>query len=157
MRAAAVALLLACVSSGGASGAMARHGSRDDDGAAGTTRSGRTTATSAWLPAPTPPSQLPAKADGWLAWLDSRLPPEARTAALLKAMNHTEKTHLLHGGHKTNCTEGSEMELRTCYAGFIPANERLKIPSLRLEDGPSGVADHAVNVTKWPGDFSHRR
>jgi beta-glucosidase len=37
------------------------------------------------------------------------------------------------------------------YVGFIPANSRLGIPALRLEDGPSGVADHATNVTKWPG------
>ena len=39
------------------------------------------------------------------------------------------------------------------YVGYIPANPRLGIPALRLEDGPSGVADHATKVTKWPGDL----
>ena len=90
-----------------------------------------------------------------MPWLDSSRSPESRTAAILKVMNFSEKAHMLHGGQKgsQNCTEGSQTELRTCYVGFIPANNRLKIPSLRLEDGPSGVADHTVNVTKWPGDL----
>jgi beta-glucosidase len=39
----------------------------------------------------------------------------------------------------------------TQYVGFIPANPRLGIPALRLEDGPSGVADTASGATKWPG------
>lgn len=36
------------------------------------------------------------------------------------------------------------------FTGFIPANTRLGIPSLRLADGPSGVGNGSVGVTQWP-------
>ena len=40
------------------------------------------------------------------------------------------------------------------YVGCIPAQPRLGIPALHLEDGPSGVADHAAGVTAWPGGLA---
>ena len=40
------------------------------------------------------------------------------------------------------------------YVGCIPPLPRLNIPPLHLEDGPSGVADHAVGVTAWPGGLA---
>ena len=86
-------------------------------------------------------------------WRDATLPPDERARSLLGHMNFTEKTLLLHGdtAAQTGCSRGGMDP--SCYVGYIAANERLGIPALRLEDGPSGVADHAVNVTKWPGDL----
>jgi len=36
------------------------------------------------------------------------------------------------------------------YVGNVPANTRLNIPALTLEDGPQGVADGVTGVTCWP-------
>eukprot|EP01089_Gocevia_fonbrunei_P021564 TRINITY_DN8424_c0_g1_i1.p1 TRINITY_DN8424_c0_g1~~TRINITY_DN8424_c0_g1_i1.p1 ORF type:complete len:698 (+),score=183.89 TRINITY_DN8424_c0_g1_i1:187-2094(+) len=38
----------------------------------------------------------------------------------------------------------------TPYVGNVPANYRLHIPSLSLEDGPQGVGDGTKLVTAWP-------
>lgn len=44
-------------------------------------------------------------------------------------MSFLDKYNLIHGG-TTNF-----------YVGNVPKNRRLKIPAIRLEDGPQGVAD----------------
>jgi beta-glucosidase len=36
------------------------------------------------------------------------------------------------------------------YVGDVPANTRLNIPPINLEDGPQGVADGVSEVTAWP-------
>ena len=61
-------------------------------------------------------------------WMDTAAPPEARAAALLAAMNTTERLVLLQG------TPGAGI-------GNTAAIHRLGVPALHLEDGPNGVAD----------------
>ncbi|KAJ4457843.1 putative Thermostable beta-glucosidase B [Paratrimastix pyriformis] len=36
------------------------------------------------------------------------------------------------------------------YAGVVPANNRLGIPAIHLQDGPQGVGDNVEEVTCWP-------
>ena len=69
-------------------------------------------------------------------WMNTALSPAERANLLLAAMTQTEKLAMLHGGG--NCG----------YAGCIPANTRLGIPALRLQDGPVGVGDGATGVTQ---------
>jgi beta-glucosidase len=40
------------------------------------------------------------------------------------------------------------------YVGNVPANTRLKIPAINLEDGPQGVADGVKEVTCWPSSLA---
>lgn len=54
-------------------------------------------------------------------------------------MTLDEKLTYAHGTGKTNP-----------YVGMVPANTRLNVPPLNLEDGPQGVADGAGDVTAWP-------
>ncbi len=70
-------------------------------------------------------------------WLDTALTPDQRADALLAQMTLAEKITMLHGAG------GS-------YVGDIPANTRLGIPALNLEDGPAGVADGMSGVTVFP-------
>lgn len=52
-------------------------------------------------------------------------------------MNLTEKLNMVHGWGGP-------------YVGDVPANSRLNIPRLTLEDGPQGVADGVTSVTgEW--------
>ena len=53
-------------------------------------------------------------------------------------MTLDEKIALLHGA------PGS------FYVGYVPANTRLGIPELTVEDGPAGVADGMTGVTQLP-------
>lgn len=71
-------------------------------------------------------------------WMNTALSPADRATALLAAMTQTEKLAMLHGGG--NCG----------YAGCVPADTRLGIPALRLQDGPLGVGDGATGVTQLP-------
>jgi beta-glucosidase len=71
-------------------------------------------------------------------WMNTALSPADRATALLAAMTPAEKLAMLHGGG--NCG----------YAGCVPANTRLGIPALRLQDGPLGVGDGATGVTQLP-------
>ena len=57
--------------------------------------------------------------------LDSTASPSARAALLIKAMNATEKIHML-GGNGTMFP----------YVGAVTGNKRLGIPDLFLNDGP---------------------
>ncbi len=71
------------------------------------------------------------------AWMNPALTPDQRADALIAQMTLSEKLALLSG------VSGS-------YVGNIPANTRLGIPALGLEDGPAGVADGMTQVTAFP-------
>jgi hypothetical protein len=40
------------------------------------------------------------------------------------------------------------------YVGNVPANARLGLPPINLEDGPQGVADGLANITGWPSQLT---
>jgi beta-glucosidase len=69
-------------------------------------------------------------------WMNTALAPADRAALLLAAMTQAEKLTMMHGGGSCG------------YAGCVPANTRLGIPALRLQDGPVGVGDGATGVTQ---------
>jgi beta-glucosidase len=69
-------------------------------------------------------------------WMNTALSPTDRAALLLAAMTSDEKLTMLHGGPACG------------YAGCIPANTRLGIPALHLQDGPAGVGDGIGGVTQ---------
>ncbi|WP_376796432.1 glycoside hydrolase family 3 C-terminal domain-containing protein [Thermogemmatispora sp.] len=71
-------------------------------------------------------------------WMNRALSPDRRADLLLAQMTLDEKIAMLHGW-----SGGS-------YVGYIPANARLGIPALGLEDGPAGVADGMTGVTAFP-------
>jgi hypothetical protein len=74
-------------------------------------------------------------------WMDRALAPAARAALLAAQMTLDEKIAMVHG-------PGFQMDAG--FAGTIPGNERLGIPSLRLADGPNGVGNGSTGVTAFP-------
>lgn len=70
-------------------------------------------------------------------WMNTALTPDQRADQLLAQMTLAEKIAMLHGAGGP-------------YVGNIPANTRLGIPALWLEDGPAGVADGMSGVTAFP-------
>jgi beta-glucosidase len=74
-------------------------------------------------------------------WMDKALQPDARARALLAQMTLDEKIAMVHG---------PGFQLNAGFAGQVPGNERLGIPSLRLADGPNGVGNGAKGVTAFP-------
>jgi hypothetical protein len=61
-------------------------------------------------------------------WMNVDVSPEDRAAALISEMTLPEKLVMLSG--KPNDLDGDVI-----YVGFVPGNERLGIPELRLNDG----------------------
>lgn len=81
--------------------------------------------------------QLPAQ-----TWTNTALTAEQRADALLAAMTLGEKAALLNGAG------GS-------YVGNLPANSRLGIPSLNLQDGPAGFRNPAAgDTTAFPAPIT---
>jgi beta-glucosidase len=78
------------------------------------------------------------RSDNGRPWMNTSLSPDQRADLLIAQMTLDEKIALLHGA------PGSD------YVGYIPANTRLGIPALYLEDGPAGVADGMTGVTQLP-------
>jgi beta-glucosidase len=72
----------------------------------------------------------------WVA--ATQLSPDRRAAMVLARMTLDDKIEEVHG------VTGQ------AYVGDIPANARLCIPELKLEDGPAGVADGMTGVTQLP-------
>src|SRR5262249_41755351 len=71
-------------------------------------------------------------------WMTTWRSPNQRADLLIAQMTLDEKIALLHGA------PGS------AYVGYVPANTRLGIPALYLEDGPAGVGDGMTGVTQLP-------
>lgn len=74
------------------------------------------------------------------AWMNKELSPSERAAAILAEMTLDEKILMLHG------TDNQP------YTGGVPANDRLGIPALKLNDGPQGYRDdtNVGTTTAWP-------
>jgi len=78
----------------------------------------------------TVPGTAPATADTASAacpWVGSKAPVDTRVGQVLAQMTEDEKIAMVHGA------AGS------AYTGYIPADARLCIPQLKLQDGPVGV------------------
>ena len=77
--------------------------------------------------------------EGGRPWMHDQLPPMQRAQLLLASMTLIDKTHLMHGptggGDNGNCREPS-WPAGVGYTGCVPANPRLSIPALKLNDGP---------------------
>jgi beta-glucosidase len=85
---------------------------------------------------PPPPSQ---PAPGDCPWLNEpNVAVSTRVAQLMGAMSQDQKDAMLYG-------DGSSV-----YIGQIAAQPALCIPSVNLEDGPSGVGDGLGGVTQFP-------
>jgi beta-glucosidase len=78
---------------------------------------------------------VPAAADNAVA----RVTGDARVDALISQMTLDEKLTLLEGSQEAASTNQHE-------AGYLPGIPRLGIPSLRLSDGPPGVATRQPSV-----------
>jgi beta-glucosidase len=72
-----------------------------------------------------------------LAWLNRSLPPEQRAKLLVAAMTQDEKFQQIVGA------PGIIPELPNCYgARHVPGLPRLRIPTLRITNGPVGVGQN---------------
>ncbi|HWG60413.1 MAG TPA: glycoside hydrolase family 3 C-terminal domain-containing protein [Streptosporangiaceae bacterium] len=70
-------------------------------------------------------------------WVGSTASPDTKASEVLAQMTLSDEIALVHGVSGT-------------YVGNVPANPRLCIPALGLEDGPAGVADGMTGVTQLP-------
>jgi len=70
-------------------------------------------------------------------WMNTSLTPSQRASLLLAAMTQTEKLAMVIGSGSSG------------YVGNVPANTRLGIPALHLEDAGAGVADGMTQVTAF--------
>ena len=82
------------------------------------------------------PIHLPAQ-----SWTNTTLSASQRATLLLGAMSFGEKTAMVHGAGGA-------------YVGNIPANARLGIPSLNLNDGPAGVRLSDSSTTAFPAPIT---
>lgn len=77
------------------------------------------------------------KAAAACPWVGSTAPVEQRVSQVMAQITQSEEIALVHGVSGT-------------YVGNIPANSRLCIPALSLQDGPAGVGDGLAGVTQLP-------
>src|SRR6266581_4355790 len=70
-------------------------------------------------------------------WVGSHAPVDQRVQMVLAQMSLDDKIAMVHG-------------VSGPYVGNVPANGRLCIPAMTLEDGPAGVADGMSGVTQLP-------
>jgi beta-glucosidase len=77
------------------------------------------------------------------SWTNTTLSASQRASLLVNAMTFGEMATMV-----------SAINLGNPYAGNIPANIRLGIPSLNLQDGPAGVADGVNSVTAFPAPIT---
>ena len=77
-------------------------------------------------------------------WMDARLPPTRRARLLVDQMTLDEKVNEVHGAGYPLFSDPT-----AGYAGKIPGNERLGIPTVYLADSPLGVGNNSTGVTQW--------
>jgi len=75
------------------------------------------------------------------SWTNTTLSASQRATLLLGAMTFGEKIAMVNGAGGA-------------YVGNIPANTRLGIPAVNLQDGPAGIGDGANNVTAFPAPIT---
>jgi beta-glucosidase len=75
--------------------------------------------------------------------------PDDRADAMLKQMTQAEKLAMVMGGVTPNQTWSFGIVPRGA-GGWVPGNARLKIPTLYLADGPTGVGDGVGPATALP-------
>ncbi|WP_333574133.1 beta-glucosidase [Sphingomonas sp.] len=83
------------------------------------------------------------------AWQNTRLAPEARADALVRAMTHAEKLQLVHGLFPPRAKPAPADMIPS--AGYVPGIPRLGIPTLRESDASLGVANQ---VEQRKGDVA---
>jgi beta-glucosidase len=80
-------------------------------------------------------------------WMNKSLSAERRANLLVGAMTLKDKVALVHGvDRKKHPFKG--------YVGYVPANQRLHIPALKLADGRAGVGNKATGVTLLPAPIA---
>jgi beta-glucosidase len=79
-------------------------------------------------------------------WLDTSKTPDQRAKMLLAQMTLDDKIQMVHG----------DGQIFTYYgvAGHVPANSRLCIPDLLLNDAGQGVGDGQLNTTAFPAPIA---
>jgi beta-glucosidase len=102
-----------------------------------------------WAGAPADTAE--ARAAVGCPWMSATMTPAARSTALLAAMSSSDKLALL-SGVDTSAPQYATMG--AAYVGFVPANPRLCIPALALNDGPAGVADGLLGTTAFPAPIA---
>lgn len=80
-------------------------------------------------------------------WMNTALTDSQRATKLLKAMNLSQKIHMLHGR--------KPLEKHTPAIGYIPAIPELGIPEFVHSDGPAGVRNGRDAATKFPAPISY--
>ena len=83
-----------------------------------------------------------------MPWMNKNLSPSDRATALLSEMTTDEKIVMLHG----TSDEADVAMLSNGYVGYVAGNDRLKIPALKLNDGPQGFRadEYPGTSTCWP-------
>lgn len=98
---------------------------------------------SAVVPVTAPAVDTPAAARAGCPWLDSHQSPARRTAELMARMTLADKIQEVTGkSYSDQSNHGA--------AGIIPANSRLCIPVLALNDAGAGIGDQQTQVTAFP-------
>ncbi|MFP5208627.1 MAG: glycoside hydrolase family 3 C-terminal domain-containing protein [Acidobacteriota bacterium] len=78
-------------------------------------------------------------------WMNRSLTPRQRADLLLKQMTLDEKITMVHGV-VPRPIEG--------YIGYVPGNDRLGIPALKLADGRAAVGNGATDITLLPAPIA---
>ncbi len=87
-------------------------------------------------------------------WVGSTAPVEQRVAQVLSRMREPDKLAMVHGITEPEAMAGLPTTHAPAYVGVVPANPRLCVPALNLEDGPAGVGDAMTGVTQLPAPVS---
>jgi beta-glucosidase len=93
----------------------------------------------------------PAGAAAGCPWMSTALLSDARAQLLLKAMRPADKLALLSG---VDVEAPQWAPLAGGAVGYVPANPRLCIPALVLNDGGAGVGDFQTGTTSFPAPIA---